>query len=196
MVDSTVKYYNENAKKYYDNTVEADVTELYKPFIKHLKSGASILDAGCGSGRDSLFFKNKGYKVTAFDGSDEMVRLSSELLDQDVLLLRFEDVNFPPIFDGIWACSSLLHVARENLASVINKLAAGLKVGGVFYMSFKYGNREFTKDGRYFNCMDEDYFEEMMSKIPELEIESLHITEDVRPGRATEMWLNAYVVKV
>jgi SAM-dependent methyltransferase len=59
MVDSTVKYYNENARLYYDSTVTADMSEVYQPFLRLLPAGAKVLDAGCGSGRDSLFFRGR-----------------------------------------------------------------------------------------------------------------------------------------
>ena len=113
MADSTIRYYNENARAYFDSTVALDMGKLYGPFLKHLRPGSKVLDAGCGSGRDSLFFKNQGFQVTAFDASKEMVKLASELLDQKVLLMSFEDLSLTEQYDGIWACASLLHVKNK-----------------------------------------------------------------------------------
>ena len=195
MVDPTVKYYNENARLYYDSTVSVDMSAAYQPFLDLLPVGAKVLDAGCGSGRDSLFFRGLGFEVHAFDASEEMVRLSSKLLDQEVKLMRFEELDLSENYDGIWACSSLLHVDRQDLVSVISALADSLKEGGVFYMSFKYGDRQFWKDGRYFNCMDEGVFGTVIEQIPVLSLDRLCLTADVRPGREVEHWLNAYLIK-
>ncbi len=195
MTNSTIDFYNKNAQAYFESTVELDMSRLYAPFLERLRPGAKVLDAGCGSGRDSLFFKSQGFKVTAFDASEEMVRLASQLLGQPVLHMTFEDLNLPDEYDGIWACASLLHVERTQLPAVIAELAKYLKPGGVFYMSFKYGNEEYWKDGRYFNCLDEDHLLTILQNLPELTVEGMFITTDVRPDRKVERWLNAYVTK-
>ena len=195
MIDSTVKYYDDNARLYYEDTVAADMSEVYQPFLDLLPAEAKVLDAGCGSGRDSLFFRNLGIEVEAFDASEAMVRLSSELLGQEVKLLRFEELHLSQLYDGIWACSSLLHVNRKDLVSVIRTLADSLQYNGVFYMSFKYGDQEYWKEGRYFNCMDEAVFRGVIEQLPELIVDQLRVTVDVRPGREDERWLNAYLVK-
>lgn len=195
MTNSTIKYYDDNAKLYLENTINADVSELYEPFLERLAPGAKILDAGCGSGRDSLFFMNQGFSVTAFDASTEMVKAASNLIGQEVLQMTFENLTLPEQYDGIWACSSLLHVNRKDLLSVLKNLSNALKQAGVFYMSFKYGSEEYQAGKRYFNCMTEESFKKIISEIPELRIDILRVTGDVRPGRETELWLNAYLVK-
>lgn len=195
MADSAIRYYNENARAYFDSTVALDMGKLYGPFLKHLRPGSKVLDAGCGSGRDSLFFKNQGFQVTAFDASKEMVKLASELLDQKVLLMSFEDLSLTEQYDGIWACASLLHVEKAKLSRVVAELAKHLKDGGVFYISFKYGREEYWKEGRYFNHLDEDTLKEMLQEVPELRTEQLFISTDVRGYRSSDQWLNAYLIK-
>jgi 2-polyprenyl-3-methyl-5-hydroxy-6-metoxy-1,4-benzoquinol methylase len=195
VADSTIRYYNENARAYFDSTVALDMGKLYGPFLKHLRPGSKVLDAGCGSGRDSLFFKNQGFQVTAFDASKEMVKLASELLDQKVLLMSFEDLSLTEQYDGIWACASLLHVEKAKLSRVVAELAKHLKDGGVFYISFKYGREEYWKEGRYFNHLDEDTLKEILQEVPELRTEQLFISTDVRGDRSSDQWLNAYLIK-
>ena len=195
MADSTIRYYNENARAYFDSTVTLDMGKLYGPFLKHLRPGSKVLDAGCGSGRDSLFFKNQGFQVTAFDASKEMVKLASELLDQKVLLMSFEDLSLTEQYDGIWACASLLHVKKTKLSRVVAELAKHLKDGGVFYISFKYGREEYWEEGRYFNHLDEDTLKEILQEVPELRTEQLFISTDVRGYRSSDQWLNAYLIK-
>ena len=195
MADSAIRYYNENARAYFDSTVALDMGKLYGPFLKHLRPGSKVLDAGCGSGRDSLFFKNQGFQVTAFDASKEMVKLASELLDQKVLLMSFEDLSLTEQYDGIWACASLLHVEKAKLSRVVAELAKHLKDGGVFYISFKYGREEYWEEGRYFNHLDEDTLKEILQEVPELRTEQLFISTDVRGYRSSDQWLNAYLIK-
>src|SRR6056297_2329178 len=132
------------------------MSPLYKEFLKHIKDQGHILDAGCGSGRDSLYFLKQGYEVTAMDGSKKLSQLSSELLDQEVKCMKFEDINYENKFDGIWACASLLHVKRENMESIFSKLINALKPKGVLYSSFKYGNKEVFRSGRLFNYYNEE----------------------------------------
>jgi len=195
VADSAIRYYNENARAYFDSTVALDMGKLYGPFLKHLRPGSKVLDAGCGSGRDSLFFKNQGFQVTAFDASKEMVKLASELLVQKVLLMSFEDLSLTEQYDGIWACASLLHVEKAKLSRVVAELAKHLKDGGVFYISFKYGREEYWKEGRYFNHLDEDTLKEILQEVPELRTEQLFISTDVRGYRSSDQWLNAYLIK-
>ena len=68
-----------------------------------------------------------------------------------------------------------------------------LKEDGVFYVSFKYGTFSGERNGRYFTDMDESSFDTMLQDIPELVIDREYITEDVRPGRAMENWLNVFL---
>ena len=192
---STIEYYNKNAERYYENTVNVDMSPLYKEFLKHIKDQGHILDAGCGSGRDSLYFIKQGYEVTAIDGSKKLSQLSSELIDQEVKCMKFEDINYENKFDGIWACASLLHVKRKNIESIFSKLINALKPKGVIYSSFKYGNKEIHRSGRLFNYYDEESFKNLVNNFENLSIIKLWKTEDLRKNRENEYWLNTLLIK-
>ena len=192
---NTIKYYNENAEKYYENTIDVDMSPLYEEFLKHIKENGHILDAGCGSGRDSLYFLKQGYKITAIDASKELSKLSSELIGQDVKCIKFEDINYKNKFDGIWACASLLHVQRKNMEKVLNKLVKSLKTNGILYSSFKYGNKEIHRNGRLFNYYNEKCFKKLINHFKNLSIIKLWKTEDRRKNRENEYWLNTLVIK-
>lgn len=196
MVYSAIDYYDKNAHDFYNNTVNVDMRENYKRFEKHLAVGSHILDAGCGSGRDSLYFHAKGYKVDAFDASKAMVNLSSQLTGLSVQHALFEDVTFTNKFNGIWACASLLHVGRASMIDVLQRLIRMLCKDGVFYMSFKYGDKVYEKDGRSFNCYDENSFSAMIEMIPELRILEIYKTKDLRAGKEDEYWLSAIITKI
>lgn len=134
---NTLEYYNKNAKTYCEQTLEGNMQENYDKFLQHLHTNAYILDFGCGSGRDSKYFLNKGYKVKAIDGSKEMCKLASKYIKQEVICMNFEELKDINIYDGIWACSSILHVEKENLSNILNKMINALKFNGIFILLLK-----------------------------------------------------------
>lgn len=189
MNDSTIAYYDEHAERFVEETVNADLSALYRPFQEHIPVGGIILDAGCGSGRDSRYFLERGYRVEPFDASGEMCRLASKVLGQTVHQKRFEDVDYVAAFDGIWASASLLHVPRSLIDDVLAKLYRALKPDGMMFASFKYRNEEWVNNGRFFNGYDEKSFTDLLNRHPVI-CHSMWISEDVRPERKHEKWLN------
>ncbi len=188
-------YYNRNAEEFVRYTLHADLGVLYAPFLALVPAGGHILDAGCGSGRDSLHFLRQGYRVSAFDAAEEMVKTASQLSGLPVQLMRFEDVDACEEYDAVWANASLLHVPDSDLDAVIQRLTQALKPGGVFFMSYKYGNGEIFRSERLFNNFDEQRFAELLKKHPGLHTVQCWVTADVRPQRSHERWLNALLLK-
>ncbi|WP_237738267.1 MULTISPECIES: class I SAM-dependent methyltransferase [unclassified Caldicellulosiruptor] len=88
-MDQTIKYYDENAIEFFMNTKDANMENLCKLFLKYIPEGGKILDLGCGSGRDTKYFLEKGYDVVAVDGSIEMVKLSTEYTGKRTLYMIF-----------------------------------------------------------------------------------------------------------
>jgi SAM-dependent methyltransferase len=152
---SSIDYYDKNSKDFYERTINADVQDLYRRFLNYVPKQGRILDAGCGVGRDSLFFLNKGYEVIPVDGSLEMVKLTSNLIGKDALHLLFQDIHFSNEFDAIWANASLLHVPYDELRGVMESFHKALLPSGVLYASFKYGTFMRHADDRVFFDMDE-----------------------------------------
>jgi SAM-dependent methyltransferase len=132
----------------------------YEMFLKHIKDGGKILDFGCGSGRDSLYFHNLGYEVYPIDGSIEMCKLAHQYTSLPVKCINFNELSDIDFYDGIWACSTILHVPRKELLSVLIKLRDSLKQDGYMYTSFTdgYDKEENKEDGRYFNDLSKDKF--------------------------------------
>jgi SAM-dependent methyltransferase len=189
---STTAFYNDHASEFCGNTVGVDMSELYVPFLREIPDGGRILDAGCGSGRDSLAFMTKGYQVVSMDASSEMVTATSRLTGRPALLMRFDEIRFNADFDGIWACASLLHVAQQDLPSTVARMVTALKPGGVFYVSYKYGDVERVEGGRFFSDMNETLFHALVATQPELESVQVWITDDVRNDRrGRQRWFNA-----
>src|SRR5438309_6932977 len=103
---TTRAHYEDNAPTAFARMLAADrsaLEALYQPFLAHLPPGGHILDAGCGSGRDSRVFLDRGCRVTAIDGSGAMAALASAYLGQAVLHLTFQEITFEACFDGVWA---------------------------------------------------------------------------------------------
>lgn len=188
-------YYNLNSQKFFQETVNVSMKEQYSRFLPKVTDSGSILDAGCGSGRDTKAFGDLGYKVTAFDGSERMAMLASKYTGLCVKKMLFEDIAWVDRFDGIWACASLLHLNKNDFISVGKLLNRALKKNCPIYMSFKYGNQEYTKDGRYFQCYDEAQLSEHLNKIGFSQSRDIWVSFDVRPHRREERWVNAIVIK-
>ena len=191
----TLEYYQSKAKDFFDNTVWIDLNDLYQPFLELIPKTGIILDAGCGSGRDTRFFMHQGLKVIAFDNSSKMVKLASDFTGRECLHLSFEEIEFKNKFHGVWACSSLLHVPKNRMLHVLGKLNVALKPAGIMYISFKYGDAEFFKDGRHFSNYTEKSFTILLAKLKGIDIIRYWKTSDLRPGRKNEKWLNILLKK-
>lgn len=190
MEDTTTRYYTENAGAFFADTVAVAMDPLYARFLTHIPPGGHILDAGCGSGRDTLAFLQKGYRVTAFDASPSLADLAERHTGQPVQVLRFLDLEWNREFDGIWACASLLHVPVGDLPDALGRLALALRHRGILYASFKHGRGERTHQGRRFTDLDEAGLQTLLGQVPGLTELETWISEDLRPARAAERWLN------
>jgi len=190
----SIDYYNKNASIYFENTVDLNIEDILEKFISYLPEAGNILDLGCGSGRDSLYFINKGFDVTAMDGSEELCQLASIRIGQDVLHMQFSELDFQEVFDGIWACASLLHTTPEQLHEILGKISDSLNPGGVLYMSFKYGDFQGYRNGRYFADYKFHDIEEILEEHRDLTIMEIWKTSDIRTER-DESWLNIIVRK-
>ncbi|MGL5206720.1 MAG: class I SAM-dependent methyltransferase, partial [Acidaminococcaceae bacterium] len=188
--------YAKNTEEFIASTLTADMSKTQQKFLALLPKGAHILDLGCGSGRDSLYFLQKGFKVTAVDGSAELAKFAGELIGQDVIVADFKDLELPlASFDAIWASASLLHVHAEALPGILAKVIDFARPGAVFYLSFKYGDYEGERGGRYYTDLNEARFAEFLQKSGRsLEIIEQWVARDVRPDK-TELWLNTFARK-
>ena len=185
----TIDYYNNFADDFAEATLHVDMASLYQPFLTELPKTARILDVGCGAGRDTLAFKNIGYEVDAIDYSEELVKKATQLTGVRVQLMSFYEIDEHEVYDGIWACASLLHCERDRLAEVMGQLIIALKPNGVIYMSFKYGDSDRDKDGRKFTDLDENQAEALLEQFDNVQQIKQWVTLDQRPDRQ-EKWLN------
>lgn len=189
-----MNYYDQNAQEFFDGTINVDMASLYSEFIPLIPKESFILDAGCGSGRDSKAFLDLGFKVHAIDASEELGKLAEKQINQAVEITTFQQFSSPQSFDAIWACASLLHVPMTELPQAFNNLANHLKPKGVFYCSFKYGDDEVERNGRKFTNLNESLLNDMISDSL-ITISRTWCTPDLREGRESEKWLNAILIK-
>lgn len=194
--NQTLHYYNQTAKKFIQGTIDADLSALHERFFKHLPKNAHILDLGCGSGRDAKAFLEAGYTVVALDGSESCCQLAETYIGQSVVCQSYDQLDFENEFDGIWACASLLHLPFTEMTETFLKIYKALKFGGFFYASFKYGEFEGERSGRYFTDLTEERLFKLLKPIKGLEVIEIFVTSDVRDGREEEKWLNVMAKKV
>lgn len=188
--ESTIEYYNKNAEEFIQGTINSDMSKCYGMFLDYVKTGQTILDLGCGSGRDSKFFMELGFEVVSIDGSSAICKGASKYIGKEVICNRFEDIIYENEFDGVWASASLLHVKREALQNILKILSKALKINGYLYASFKYGNGERIVGERFFNDYTENDIDLIININNGFECLNWYITEDVRNDRKGEKWLN------
>jgi 2-polyprenyl-3-methyl-5-hydroxy-6-metoxy-1,4-benzoquinol methylase len=190
----SIDYYDRKGAEFFARTANADLGATQARFLAYVPKGGSILEPGCGSGRDALAFARAGYTVTAFDGSAKMVELAIAHTGLPILHKRFQDVEWVGAFDGVWSCACLLHVPRSELRDVMARLARALKPGGAWFMSFKYGTTERFGHERHFTDMNEALLAGAIADV-DLAVADLWISDDDRPERQGEKWTNAIARK-
>ena len=194
-MNQTLNYYAENAADFAADTVNVDFSATQERFLALLPAGASILDFGCGSGRDTKAFLERGFLVTAVDGSPEMCTLASAYTGVPVRQMMFAELDDVEAYNGIWACASILHVSSAELPDIFRRMITALKPGGTIYASFKYGAFEGIRYGRLYNDFTEESFAEFLRQFPELSLVDQWISNDPRPGREAEQSLNIIMRK-
>lgn len=192
----TLDYYNLNAYDYFNNSLDADMSEVYKRFLFYLKENDLILDFGCGSGRDSKYFLDNGYNVDSVDGSLELCNLATKYLNKEVICMKFEDLDVVDKYDGVWACSSLLHVKKEELKNILVKIRNSLKLNGILYVSLKNGGGEEIINGRYFNYLTYKEFLDIIDDIGCFEELDFFQTGSSVNKDETKLWNNFILRKV
>lgn len=195
MLDKTINYYDTNAKEFVEGTLNVDFKVTQDKFINKLPAKGYILDFGCGSGRDTKYFLAKDFNVDAIDGSIELCKIASEYTNIKVRHMYFNELSIVNKYDGIWACSSILHLSLDDLVDVFKRMSKALKDEGIIYTSFKYGDFSGERNGRYFTDMTEDSFAKLIANVENLKVEEQWITADVRPQRGNEKWLNLILRK-
>ena len=194
-MNTTIEYFDQNAERCFADAFTITERTNQDHFLSYVKPGGSILDFGCGSGRDTAYFRERGYRVTPTDGSREMCRLASEYLGMPVRVLEFGELEDVDRYDGIFASASIMHVEYERLLDILPKLARALRTEGVLYVSFKYGETDGYLGKRYYTNMTEERLARMLAQVPQLEVVEQGIFGNEHPGQPDFRWLYAYLRK-
>ena len=153
IANGTLEHYNQHAEEFWEGTRDHDVSQNIEALLKHIEGEPpfTILDLGCGPGRDLKDFKLRGHIAIGLEGSARLAAMaraysSCEVWQQDFLKLDLPD-NY---FDGIFANAALFHVPGQELPRVLRELRATLKPGSVLFSSNPHGqNEEGWQRGRY-----------------------------------------------
>lgn len=194
-IDKTLEYYNANAENFVSGTVGVEFTDIQDKFLDCLPRTAKVLDFGCGSGRDTKYFVDRGLEVDAIDGSEKLCEIASQYAGIKVKHMLFQEFSEHEKYDGIWACASILHLPKDQIEKVFGLIYEALKIGGIFYASFKYGEFSGERNGRIFTDFTEETMAKLLEKFPQFSVREQWLTQDVRPEKGDTKWLNIILQK-
>ena len=189
MTNRTIDYYNDNADEYFNSVISADMTENYTRFLQYVPKGASIVDLGCGSGRDLKYFKDNGYEAEGLDASEKLCILAREYSGCPVLCTDFLSWKTERRYDAFWANASLLHLTGKDIITFFAQKTKYLADNGIFYMSMKTGIPQGDDPkGRYFTPFSEELLEQLL-KASKLELIDRWSNDDAL-GRSDTKWMS------
>lgn len=193
---ANLAYYEANAATYAEQTLHADLSHLYAPFLSLLPRSARILDVGCGGGRDLKAFRERGFKPFGIDPSLALVEIARQHSGAEVAVAKVEELEFVQEFDAVWACASLLHLPRSVLPEALRRIKRSLVHGGVFFLSVQAGSGEcVSEDGRFYARFDESEIRMAVEAIG-FSILEAWTTADSLAGRSVIYWINLLARKI
>ncbi|MGF1849360.1 class I SAM-dependent DNA methyltransferase [Vibrio lentus] len=184
-----MSYYDNHAERFIQDTLHVDMSPIYERFLQHFR-GKTLIDIGCGPGRDIKHFCNLGFDVTGVEPSSVLSQFAKNYTQAEIIESTIQALRVPYQFDGIWACASLLHISSDELPMAFDNIAQIVKPDGVIYCSFKHGEFEGVKNGRFFNFRTIDSLKAILPR--SLTIVDHWITSDQRKDRSDE-WLNVII---
>ena len=189
-IEATINHYRSRPQRFWEGTKDHDVTQNYNAFLSALttKEKLTILDFGCGPGRDLKYFSDLGHMAIGLDGSPEFCDMARQHSQCEVWNQNFLNLKLPSSqFDGIFANASLFHIPKENLKNTLSIFHKSLKPRGVLFMSNPRGQGEFFDGSRFGNYMQ---FEEYGNFLSESHFEILtHYYRPAGQPRENQPWL-------
>ena len=155
----TLAFYASEAPVYAASGATGEARHL-AAFVERLQAGASILELGCGGGRDATYMIERGFDVDPSDGTPEIAAQARTRLGRPVRVMRFDELEAVAAYDAVVASASLLHVPRSGLTDILSRIHRALRPGGWHIASYKGGGTEGRDQfGRYFNYLSRDQLE-------------------------------------
>ncbi len=156
---ATLAFYQSEAPVYVTARPDAPDAHL-ATFLDRLQPGASILELGCGGGRDAADMIARGFDVDLTDGVPAMAAQAQAYLGRPVRVMRFDELEAVNAYDGVIANAALLHVPQAGLPEILRRVWRALKPGGLHFASYKTGGHEgYDEHGRYYNQPSPDDLE-------------------------------------
>ncbi len=187
-------FYDQNFQKYHQTTFNIDPAPFLSPLTNFLPASASILDLGCGSGRDILWLKKRGYRVTGFERSPSLALLARKNSGCEIIEDDFTTFNFSTMmsFDALISVGSLVHLEQEQLISILESISEALKPCGYMLITLKEGRgSSIMPDGRLFTLWQQSQLEKVFSR---MRLSILDFSRQVSRIRENDVWLG-YVLK-
>ena len=186
----TLEHYNKRAEDFREGTRDHDVSQNVAALLRHIEGAPpfTILDLGCGPGRDLRTFAQLGHVPVGLDGAEQFVVMARaagfDVLQQDFLALDLPARRF----DGVFANAALFHVPGQELQRVLGELRASLKPRGVLFSSNPHGtNEEGWNRGRYGAYHDLEAWRRVMTQAGFVELE--HYYRPAGLPREQQPWL-------
>jgi SAM-dependent methyltransferase len=187
----TLAHYDDNAESFWEGTRGHDVSQNIAALLRHIAAEPplTILDFGCGPGRDLKALTGLGHVAIGLEGAERLAAMARshsncEVWRQDFLALDLPEARF----DGIFANAALFHVPREELQRVLRELHAALKPGGVLFSSNPHGhNEEGWNRGRYGAYHDLETWRRYLAQAGFVELE--HYYRPAGLPREQQPWL-------
>lgn len=185
--EKTINFYDNHSKEFAEKVNTADMVRDYDRFLKYVPKGGSIVDMGCGSGRDMKYFSQAGYSVSGVDASEGMCKVAQEYSGCPVVCCDALSWNPASKCDAIWANASLLHLRRDEIITFLKTKTDYLKPNGIIYFSMKAGISEgYDEKGRYFTPFSESIIDSVLAD-GKMKIQE-RWTEDDSLGRGGFHW--------
>lgn len=159
----TLGYYEENPAGFWEATKDHDVSQNYASFLRHIRHAKpwTLLDLGCGPGRDLRYFSALGHAARGLDGCAAFCRMARDYSGCEVLHQDFISLNLPAgAYHGIFANASLFHVPKPEFSRVLGELQEALVKDGILFSSNPRGRGEDFDGSRYANFMELEEYRE------------------------------------
>jgi SAM-dependent methyltransferase len=188
----TTDYYEINARAYFERTNRVDPAPILTPLLPHLRAGCTILDIGCGSGRDLKWLKGKGFKPSGLERSPTLAIMASEHSDCPVSIADLFEYQPPIHYDCILLIGTLVHLAKPEFPQALRSVMRMLKAGGIMLLSMKaWGGSEKSEDGRVFQLWSDS---ELRREFGRQELTILEHTRSRSLLGNRDVWLG-YILK-
>jgi len=198
MANKTFDYYEENAEELAIRYESADVSELHRRLLSTFHPGSSLLEVGCGTGREASFLLKKGYDVDCIEASRSMIRfalmyhpeLNGRLINGEVPLCL---QSVAKKYDGIYSIAALMHLSLDDIPLVLRRFYSLLKDYGKILISVPLSRPDLEESGydpkgRYFLLLSEEKWKEIISAAGFTEIETSTNADGM--GRSSVKWLS------